>query len=107
MNYLFLFLAIFAELAGTNLLKFTDGFTKLYPTAATLFMYGLAFYCLSIVVKDFPVNIVYAIWSGAGIVLVTLVSVFIFHNSINWQTLLGTLLIVVGVILVNIFGTSH
>ncbi|QIL50153.1 multidrug efflux SMR transporter [Weissella coleopterorum] len=107
MQYLLLILAIGAELAGTIFLKFTDGFTKLYPTIITLMAYGTAFYSLSIVVKTLPVNVVYAIWSGAGIVLVTLISVFIFHNTINCPTMIGTALIVVGVVLVNTFGAGH
>lgn len=107
MQYLLLILAIGAELAGTIFLKFTDGFTKLYPTIITLMAYGTAFYSLSIVVKTLPVNVVYAIWSGAGIVLVTLISVFIFHNTINYPTMIGTALIVVGVVLVNTFGAGH
>lgn len=106
MKYLLLILAIISELLGTSLLKFTNGFTKLFPTITTLLAYGIAFYCLSIVVKNLPVNIVYAIWSGVGIVLVTLISVFVFHNTINFPTVIGTTLIVIGVILVNIFGTG-
>ena len=107
MNYLLLALAIVSELIGTSLLKYTDGFTKMYPTVATLLAYVVSFYCLSIVVKALAVNVVYAIWSGVGIVLVTLISVFVFHNSINYPTILGTGLIVIGVILVNMFGSGH
>lgn len=107
MGYLFLILAVIAELIGTNLLKSTDGFTKLMPTIATLISYGLAFYFLSLVVRTLPVNIAYAIWSGLGIVLITLVSVLVFKQSINLPTIFGTLLITIGVVVVNIFGTGH
>lgn len=92
---------------GSNLLKYTDGFTKLVPTIFALLAYGGSFYFLSLTLKYFPLNIVYAVWGGMGIVLITLISVFVFHVSINWQTVLGTILIVVGVVIVNLYGTTH
>lgn len=107
MAYLYLTLAVVAELFGSNLLKYADGFTKLVPTIFALLAYGGSFYFLSLTLKYFPLNIVYAVWGGMGIVLITLISVFVFHVSINWQTVLGTILIVVGVVIVNLYGTTH
>lgn len=107
MGYLFLILAIFAELLGTTLIKSTDGFTKLMPTIATLLSYGVAFYFLSLVVKTIPVNIAYAIWGGLGVIIITLITVFIFKQPINIPTIIGILLITIGVVIVNLFGTSH
>lgn len=106
-GYIYLLLAVIAELLGTNFLKFTQGFTKIGPTIISLLSYGFAFYFLSLVVKNIPVNIAYAIWSGVGIILMTIISVFIFHNPVNLPTVLGISLITVGVILVNLFGASH
>lgn len=107
MAWLYLLLAIVGELVGTNLLKFTDGFTKLVPTVSSLIAYGTSFYFLSLALKYMPINIAYAMWSGVGIVLITLIAIFVFHETINWQTALGIGLIVVGVIMVNIFGNGH
>ncbi|MBF7109790.1 DMT family transporter [Pediococcus pentosaceus] len=106
-GYVYLLVAIVAELLGTNFLKLTNGFTKLLPTLISLLSYGFAFYFLSLVVKNIPINIAYAIWSGVGIILMTVISVFVFHNPINVPTVLGILFITLGVILVNLFGVSH
>jgi small multidrug resistance pump len=103
-TYIYLFLAIIAELIGTNFLKFTDGFTKLLPTVISLAAYAISFYLLSLIVKHLPVNIVYAIWSGIGIIVMTIISVYVFKNPINLPTLFGILLITIGVVLVNLFG---
>ncbi|WWY80903.1 multidrug efflux SMR transporter [Pediococcus pentosaceus] len=106
-EYVYLLVAIVAELLGTNFLKLTNGFTKLLPTLISLLSYGFAFYFLSLVVKNIPINIAYAIWSGVGIILMTVISVFVFYNPINVPTVLGILFITLGVILVNLFGVSH
>lgn len=108
MAYLYLAIAIVAELIGTSSLNYSEGFTKLIPTSISLVSYGIAFYCLSLaLVHNMPVNIAYAIWSGIGIVVLSFISVFIFHQSMNLPTMLGIGFIVVGVIMVNLFGSGH
>lgn len=108
MAYLYLAIAIVAELIGTTFLGYAQGFTKLIPTVVSLSAYAIAFYCLSLVLMhNMPVNIAYAIWSGVGIVVLSFISVFIFHQHMNLPTIMGIGFIVVGVILVNLFGSGH
>lgn len=108
MAYLYLSIAIVAELIATSFLNYAAGFTKLVPTAISLSAYGVAFYCLSMaLVHHMPVNIAYAIWSGIGIVVLSFISVFLFHQHMNLPTIIGIGFIVVGVIMVNVFGSGH
>ncbi|QIW15322.1 multidrug transporter [Pasteurellaceae bacterium RH1A] len=100
--------AIALEVVATNLLKLSDGFTKWLPTVAALALYGLSFYLLSIIFRSLPVGIVYAIWSGVGIVLATLVAYFAFGQKIDLAGMLGMGLIISGVVVINLFSnTSH
>ncbi|CAK1234259.1 DMT family transporter [Fructobacillus fructosus] len=105
--YFYLALAVIAETTGTALIGQTNGFTKLLPTILTLACYGLSFYLLAIVVKTIPVHLAYAIWSASGILIITSLSVVVFKASLNWQTVLGLALLIVGVVLVNLFGHVH
>ncbi|CAK1226089.1 multidrug efflux SMR transporter [Fructobacillus fructosus] len=105
--YFYLALAVIAETTGTTLIGQTNGFTKLLPTILTLACYGLSFYLLAIVVKTIPVHLAYAIWSASGILIITSLSVVVFKASLNWQTVLGLALLIVGVVLVNLFGHVH
>lgn len=104
MPYLYLFLAIIGELTGTSLLKLSDGFTKLFPTLGSLVAYGLCFYFLSLSLKGVPLNIAYATWSGLGLVLMAILSVLLFKESLNLYSILGIILIVTGVLILNLFG---
>lgn len=107
MAYLLLAVSIFFELIGTSMLKASQGFTKLYPTLATLVSFFIAFYCLSVVLKTIPLNITYALWSGLGTVATVFISVLIWKEKINAGSVIGITLIVVGVIVLNLFGAGH
>lgn len=104
MYYLYLTLAIVMELIGTNLMKLSAGFSKLWYSVGTIAAYALCFFFLSLSLKGIKLNIAYATWGGAGIVLATLVSFFIFHESISMMQILGITLIVIGVIIANLSG---
>lgn len=96
------------EIIATNLLKLSNGFTKLYPTIGSLALYTLSFYCVSIVFRTLPVGLVYAIWSGVGIVLTAIVAYFAFGQKIDLAGLIGIALIIAGVLVINLFSnTSH
>ncbi|MBS9338289.1 multidrug efflux SMR transporter [Fructobacillus sp. M2-14] len=105
--YFYLFLAVAAETSGTMLIGMTDGFTKLLPTILTLACYGLSFFLLAIVVRNIPVHLAYAIWCASGILIITSLSVLVFKVSLNWQTIVGLILLIIGVVLVNLFGRVH
>lgn len=107
MPYIYLFIAITTEIIGTSFMKLTEGFTKLWPTLGTIISYAICFYFLSVAVKYLPLNVSYATWSGLGLVLTTIVSVIIFKESVNLISIFAILLIIVGVLLLNVYGTSH
>ena len=106
MNYLLLVVAVICEVVATSLLKATDGFTRFWPTAATVVGYGLAFYCLSLTVKTVPVGIMYALWCGIGIVLVTIVGWVVLKQALDVPAMIGIGLILAGVLVINLFSKT-
>ena len=102
-TYLFLIGAIFCEVAGTMLLPVSQNFTKLIPTTLLTIFYLTAFYLLTFVVNKLPIAIVYATWSGLGIFTIAILGYFFFNQVLNWQSIVGLFLIVVGVIIVNTY----
>lgn len=107
MPYLYLVLAIVGEVIGSSFLKSSEGFSKLYPTLGTIAAYLACFYFLSKTLQYLPLNITYASWAGLGLVLTTVVSVLIFKEQVNLISILSIILIIIGVILLNTFGSSH
>ena len=105
-SYLFLAGAIICEVIGTLLLPYSKNFTKVYPSIFLVIFYLVAFVFLSFAVREIPLSIVYATWCGVGIFLVSVLSYFLFNQSIPWQGILGLILIVIGVTLVNGFRTG-
>lgn len=103
-NFIYLFLAIIFETSATSLLKVAEGFTKPLPTIASILLYILSFYCLSNCLKTVPIGVAYAIWSALGIVLVTLVGIIAFKQTPDWATIIGLLLIIIGVGVLNLFS---
>ena len=103
--YIFMFIAIFCEVAGTLLLPSTQNFTRMVPTVIAATCYLTALYCLTHVLHKIPIAIVYATWSGLGIFTIAIFGYFFFKQSLSWQAILGLFLIVVGVGLVNTFSS--
>lgn len=107
MHYLYLFISIATEIIGTSFLKASEGFTKLWPTLGTLLSFGICFYFLSLTIKFLPLNITYATWAGLGLVLTTIISVIVFKENVNLISIISIGLIVIGVVLLNVFGENH
>ena len=105
-TYLFLFGAVFCEVAGTMLLPATQNFTRLVPTSILAVCYLSAFYLLTFVVNKLPIAIVYATWSGLGIFTIAILGYIFFKQNLSWQAILGLFLIVIGVVLVNSFSSK-
>lgn len=99
--YLTLFIAIVAEVIGTTLLKNSESFTRLWPSLGTALCYGVAFYCLSLTLQHMPTGIAYAIWSGVGIVLISLVAWLWHGQRLDLPAIVGMGFIVAGVIIIN------
>ncbi len=102
-NYLLLFTAISFEVLGTMLLPVSQNFTRIIPTSILIISYGISFYFLSIISQKLPLSVIYSSWAGMGVFSVALLSSFFYKQELNWQTIIGLLLIVLGVILVNIY----
>jgi small multidrug resistance pump len=105
-NWIYLLIAIVAEVIGTSGLKESDNFTKLWPSLLTIAAYGVAFFFLSLTLRTIPVGIAYAIWSGVGIVLIALVGWLRFGQHLDAPAILGMSLIVAGVVILNVFSKA-
>lgn len=106
MTYLYLGLAIIAEVIGASLLKATGEFTKLVPSVIVVVSYLLSFYLMILVLRTIPVGITYAIWSGLGIVLVTIVGGFMYKQIPDLASLIGIGLIISGVLVIHLFSNN-
>lgn len=106
MNYIFLVIAIMSEVIGTTFMKQSEGFTKLVPSLVTAVTYAIAFYCLSQTLKTIPTGIAYAIWSGAGIVLIASVAAVFQGQKLDAPAIIGMGLIVCGVVVMNVFSKA-
>ncbi|AXL53517.1 multidrug transporter [Paraburkholderia caffeinilytica] len=102
--YALLAIAIVAEVIATSAMRASEGFSRLLPAAVVVIGYGIAFYCLSLTLKTIPVGIVYAVWSGAGIVLITLVAVVMYRQVPDVPAVIGLGLIIAGVAVLNMFS---
>ena len=100
-------MAIIFEVMGTMLLPASQNFTKLLPSSILLFSYGISFYFLAVVTQKLPLSIVYATWSGMGVFTVALLSYIFYKQTLNWQSIVGLFLIVVGVTIVNIYKSAN
>ena len=106
MKWVYLLLAIVSEVVATSALKSSESFSSLWPSVLTVVGNGLAFYLLSLTLREMPVGIAYAIWSGVGIVLVSLAAVVLFGQKLDLPALIGMGLIVAGVIVINVCSKS-
>lgn len=104
--YLFLAVAILSEVIATSLMKTSLGFTRLVPSIATALMYCVSFYCLSQTLSVIPTGVAYAIWSGVGIVLISVVGWVVFKQSLDAPALIGMGLICAGVVVINVFSKA-
>ncbi|CAH1600937.1 Quaternary ammonium compound-resistance protein QacE [Vibrio owensii] len=99
-------IAIVCEVIATSSIPKTEQFTKLMPSTVVIIGYGIAFFLLSVTVKSMPVGIVYAIWSGAGIVLVAAVGYFLYGQKLDLAALVGIGFILTGVMIVNLLSKT-
>ena len=106
MPALFLSIAIVAEVAGTIALKYTEGFTRLGPSAAVAAGYGLSFWMLALVLRDLPIGLTYAVWAAVGTALIAAIGIVAFGEPATALKLLSLGLIIAGVVGLNLAG-SH
>ncbi len=107
MEWIYLALAIGFEITATSLMKFSQGFTKILPTIGTFLGYIICFSFLSFALKKIDISVAYAIWSAAGIVILTVIGALVFDEHINAIKLISIIFIIVGVVGLNLSNTSH
>ena len=106
MPFLFLAVAILAEVIGTTALKASNGFTVWLPSLVVVAGYGVSFYFLSLALRSIPVGVAYAIWSGVGIVLISVIGWALFRQRLDAAALVGVGLIIAGVIVIQLLSTT-
>ncbi|MEU1607955.1 DMT family transporter [Micromonospora matsumotoense] len=104
MAYVFLLIAIGAEVVGTSLLKATQGFTRLWPTVGLAVAYLLAFGMLALAVRDIPVGVAYAMWSGLGTAAIVAIGAAFLGEPLSVAKVVGVALIIGGVVVLNLGG---
>ena len=105
MGYLYLAMAIAGELIGTTYLKYSEGFTKLVPSVISIISYGLCFFIFSKSLLTINLSVAYATWSAVGLIITTLISVYIFKEGITPAGVAALTMITVGVVILNLYGT--
>ncbi len=98
--------AIGCEIIATSALKAADGFTRPIPTAIVVLGYAASFYCLSVVLRSIPMGVAYAIWSGIGIVLISIVGLVVYKQRLDPPALVGILLIIAGTLVINLLSKA-
>ncbi|ESH85142.1 Small multidrug resistance protein [Cupriavidus sp. H18C1] len=106
MHWIYLAIAIVAEVIATTALKAAAGFTRPLPSLVVVTGYAIAFFCLSLTLRSVPIGIAYAIWSGVGIVLVSVAAWLLFGQRLDLPALLGIALIMAGVLVINLWSKS-
>jgi len=106
MAYLYLAIAILAEVAATSALKASEEFTKVIPILVIIVGYGAAFYFMTLVLRTIPIGVTYAVWSGLGIVLVAIVGAVLYKQIPDAPAIIGMVFIITGVAIMNIFSKT-
>jgi small multidrug resistance pump len=106
MQWLFLSIAIISEVMATSALKSSNGFTQFWPSIVVVAGYGAAFFFLSLTLRTMPLGVAYAIWSGAGTILITLIAWLALGQRLDLPALFGLALIIAGVVVLNLFSES-
>ncbi|MGB3836540.1 DMT family transporter [Castellaniella sp.] len=105
-SWLYLIIAIVAEVIATSALKASNGFSRTIPSVITVIGYGVAFYLLALALRTIPVGVAYAVWSGAGIVAIALIGLVFFGQALDTAAVIGIGLILAGVLVLNVFSSA-
>jgi small multidrug resistance pump len=104
--WLYLLIAILTEVAGTSLMKISQGLTRLIPTVSMFALYAVSFVFMAFALRKIEVGVAYAVWSGLGTALIAMIGIAWFRESFNLPKMMGIILIIVGVVLLNLKGAS-
>ncbi len=106
-HYIYLFIAVVLETFGTACLKYSNEFSRLLPSIGVIIGFAGALYFLTLTIRTMPIGVVYAIWSGLGIIFITLIGLFFFKQSLDAAAYIGMGFIIIGVVIMNIFSNSN
>ena len=106
MHWLYLAIAIMLEVVATSVLTAADGFIRLTPSLVVIVGYACSFYFLSLTLRGIPLGIAYAVWSGVGLALVSLIGWIVYQQALDAPALIGIGLIVAGVVVLNLFSKA-
>jgi small multidrug resistance pump len=106
LTYIYLILAVAAETVGTTALQASQQFTKAAPSVLVVISYAIAFYLLSLTLRTMPVGVVYAMWSGLGIVFIALIGYLVFGQRLDWPAVLGIAMILGGILVIHLFSRT-
>ena len=105
-HYIYLLIAVAFETIGTASIQASEQFTRFWPSTIMFISYGISFYFMALTLKYMQVSVVYAIWSGLGIVLIGVIGWVVFKQSLDFAAILGMALIIAGVVVINLFSNS-
>ena len=105
-SWTLLFFAVVCEVIGTSAIKYSEGFTKFWPSLVVAVGFGLAFYLLSFSLKVLPIGVVYAVWSGMGIVLISMIGHWFFNERLDAPAIVGIVFILAGVVIMQVFSKA-
>lgn len=102
--YIYLLIAILSEVAASTALRATKGFTQLVPSIITVVGYAISFYALSYTLGTIKLGIAYAVWSGVGMILITILGFLLYGQKLDWPAIIGIFLIIIGVVVIKLFS---
>ncbi|UWQ51539.1 DMT family transporter [Leisingera caerulea] len=105
-HYFYLIIAVAAETIGTTALQASQQFSRLGPSLIVLVAYAFSFYMMGLTLKFMPVGVVYAIWSGLGILLIAVIAFFVFGQKLDLPAVIGMVLIMSGIVIIHLFSKS-
>ena len=105
-HYLYLLVAVLAETIGTTALQASQQFSRFWPSVIVVIAYGISFYLLALTLRFLPVGIVYALWSGLGIILIALIGFAVFGQRLDLPAVLGLSLIIAGIFVIHMFSNA-
>ncbi len=106
MHYTYLIIAIITETIGTTALQASAQFTRFWPSVVCVIAYGISFYLLALALKTIPVGILYAIWSGVGIVMIAGIGFIVFGQKLDLAAIIGIAFILLGIVIIHLFSTT-
>ena len=104
--YIYLVVAVIAETIGTSALQASAQFTKFWPSVLVVAGYAIAFYFLGLTLKYVPVGVAYALWSGLGIVFISIIGVLVFSQKLDFAAIVGMSMIIAGIVVIQLFSSS-